>query len=131
VLLVLENIKKSLLPYPFSKKSFLYTFLHRFVIFSLVSIAWVFFRATDLAEAITLLSKITDLNFTFYAPSIACGLGFAQIALCFLVIFLLLLSYLLPKNLSFKKPEYVIILMCFLIFLLGRDGRSEFIYFQF
>jgi hypothetical protein len=65
---------------------------------------------------------------------ISAGKGPFNLAISLLVIGLLYISYLLPKNLSFKRNVTHIafnVITILLIFLIGVNGKAGFIYFQF
>lgn len=103
-------------------------------VFTLVSFAWIFFRAPTFSDAILYISKILQLDFSLNLIQIFAGNGPLNLTISFLVILLLYLSYLLPSNLNLKKnSNYILfnVITIMLIILIGVNGKSEFIYFQF
>lgn len=117
--------------------------------FTMVTIAWVFFRAENLDVAIQYLSRMFAMSESSYfqltkldihgLPSTYLGLPLWKFLLtCFLVPILLLSDYLVSKN-SFiwlkKKPSIYSYLFYSLvvvsIFVFGVFETKQFIYFQF
>lgn len=99
-----------------------------------VTFAWIFFRANSFNQAIQYISKIFEFDFNLNLIQISADKGSINLVLSITVIVLLYLSYLLPKNLSFKKESSHIafnVIAIVLIFLIGINGKAEFIYFQF
>ncbi len=90
--------------------------------FSMVTIAWVFFRANTISDAFQYLGRITSLKFD--------GLSFINIYDWLLVLTLIGLDYV-----RFKKYKiHVLIWIVMIIAIIGslnREMQSEFIYFQF
>lgn len=100
-------------------------------VFTFVCFAWVLFRCPDLASIQLYFTRLFTMGFALYAPIVTFGLGFAQLLLCVIVIGLLL-AY--EWRVSHNEGVFSwinLFVLCFLIFLLGRDGQNEFIYFQF
>lgn len=106
-------------------------FVKTLLVFGFVCLAWVFFRAENLAQAAQFFSILGQFRFSLYAPSVSFGLGYTQIALCLIVIVLLALVTAIPQKQIEKRPWLFLFCLIYLIFLLGRDGQNEFIYFQF
>ncbi|MEO8590288.1 MAG: MBOAT family O-acyltransferase [Flavobacteriales bacterium] len=96
----------------------------------LVTIAWVFFRAENVQQAMSILQGMLrfDGNWTRAAlavedSSLAPVTGLAVMAL-------LAFSYRLPYDLRLRWPRTFIVITTLTIILLGRNG-GDFIYFQF
>jgi len=127
-----DNIRKSLVSL---FRLFKYPGLHRsiniIIVFCLVSFAWVFFRAKDFSQAAIFYKKLFSFDFTLNLAQICAEKGPLNLVLSFVVIGLLFLSYLLPKNLKIKRNVLFLFTVVFLIVILGKNGSSEFIYFQF
>jgi alginate O-acetyltransferase complex protein AlgI len=104
------------------------------MVFVLVTFAWVFFRAKTLAQAEAFIGKLTAMDFSLNLWQIFAENGPLNFALSFLVIGILFLSYLLPKDLRFKRygsNMAFLVVTILLILILGKDATGEFIYFQF
>jgi len=103
-------------------------------VYSLVTFAWIFFRADSFSQAIEYINKIIEFDLSLNLVQISAEKGPLNLGISILVIVLLYLSYLLPKNLSFKKDFSHItlnVITILIIFLIGINGKAEFIYFQF
>lgn len=96
----------------------------------LVCIAWVFFRAENMEDAMLLLKKAAFFDFHFGLTAIVGKAGTFNFLLCLFVAFLLLVSYMLPYDLRLRYPKLFILTVIALMLFLGSDGK-EFIYFQF
>jgi len=107
------------------------TIVNRTIVFILVTFAWIFFRAENFHVANDMIHKLCKLDFSFNAFTITADKGPINFIISFFVILLLALSYLLPANLKFKNNLLFLIVITFLIITLGRDVKSDFIYFQF
>ena len=109
-------------------------FINIFTVYSFVTFAWIFFRADSFNQAILYIHKIVEFDFSLNLVQISAQKGLLNLAISLFVIILLYLSYLLPKNLSFKKISSHLlfnIIMILIIILIGVHGKTEFIYFQF
>ena len=104
------------------------------IVYLLVTFAWIFFRASSYDQAFEYIYKMFEFDFSLNLAQISAEKGPLNLVLSFAVIALLFISYLLPKNLSFKKQSTHIIfnvITILIIFLIGINGKAEFIYFQF
>lgn len=104
------------------------------IIFSLVSFLWIFFRSNDLEMAFSYCSKLFEFDFNFNLNILSVFKGPFNLILSVILIFILLLSYLLPDDLKFKNMRnslYFNVLSTLLILFLGISSEKEFIYFQF
>jgi alginate O-acetyltransferase complex protein AlgI len=99
--------------------------------FAFVSFAWIFFRATSMRQAFTVVRKIFRFELSFNLIQISGGLGPFNLFLSLLVVGLLLASYALPKTLRIRHNLSFACAVTAAIFLLGKGSASEFIYFQF
>ena len=109
-------------------------FINILTVYSCVTFAWIFFRANDLNHAMIYINKIIELDFSLNLVQISAEKGPLNLALSLCVIILLYVSYLLPKNLSFKKTSSYLLfnlIIILIITLIGVNGKTEFIYFQF
>ena len=109
-------------------------FINIMTVYAFVTFAWIFFRAKSFSQAILYIKEILEFDFSLNLVQISAGKGPLNLVISVSVIFLLYLSYLLPKNLSFKKDSTHIafnVVTLLLIFLIGINGQAEFIYFQF
>lgn len=103
-------------------------------VFVLVTIAWVFFRAANMTEAMQMMKLIFSFDGHVDPIQLYAGKGSFNFALTFLVITFLMLVYFLPKDLHFKslfRNVTFLSVSIFLLFILSKDASGEFIYFQF
>ena len=104
------------------------------LVYFLVTFAWIFFRANSFNQAIVYINKIIEFDFSLNLVQVSAEKGPLNLLISMLVIIMLYFSYLLPKNMSFKKVSYHIVfnvITILIIFLIGINGKAEFIYFQF
>ncbi len=106
-------------------------FINQLVIFALVTFAWIFFRAPNFTIARAAINKFLEFNFTYNMVQICAEKGPLNLALDFVAILLLCLSYYLPKNLKLRNNLLFLCVTTFIIIILGKNGLTEFIYFQF
>jgi D-alanyl-lipoteichoic acid acyltransferase DltB (MBOAT superfamily) len=103
-------------------------------VFILVTIAWVFFRAANMNEAMQMMKLMFNFDGHVDAIQLYAGKGAFNFGLTFLVIIFLMLAYFLPKDLRFKNMKRNVAflsLFIFLLFVLSKDATGDFIYFQF
>lgn len=108
--------------------------VEQFLVFVLVTIAWVFFRAGSLDEAMQMMKLMFSNDISFNLTQLSAGKGPFNLALSFLAIIFLVLAYFLPIDMKFKNLKANIgflIIAIFLLFVLSKDAQGEFIYFQF
>ncbi len=133
-----------------NRESKIYHWWERIVTFVLVGFAWIFFRANNLSDLGTLISKLfTDwsgVNYIKTAMSIL-DISGAEILLIVLAVFVMnFLDLLIMQNkdsirfnsydakASVRDYSYVYLILCIAVawfVLLANDGASSFIYFQF
>mgnify|MGYP003113499147 CR=1 FL=1 len=104
------------------------------LVFTIVTFSWIFFRADSVPQAVEYLNKLFDFDFSFKLVQVCAEKGPLNLLISIFSILLLYLSYLLPKNLKFKKEGHSILFITItilLIILIGINGEAEFIYFQF
>jgi len=106
-------------------------FINQVIVFGLVTFAWIFFRAKDFGQAKDMIAVLSRLDFSLHLTVICAEEGPLNLLFSFGVIGLLLLSYLLPKDLRLKRSTTFIFLATLLIIIFGKDAAAEFIYFQF
>ena len=97
---------------------------------ALAVFAWIFFRANNMPDALSLIETAASLKGSWSPGALTAGTGLFNFAISLLVVGLLAVSYLLPYHLKLKHPRTFIVLTVLVIVLLGRNG-DEFIYFQF
>ncbi len=103
-------------------------------VFLIVNFLWVFFRAQSIDEAILFFNKILELDFSLNQNIIFAYKGPVNLILSIMLIIFLLVSYCLPNDLNFKKPNTHLLfnfILILVILFLGINGQNEFIYFQF
>ena len=109
--------------------------------FSLVSIAWIFFRATSFENAINILYDGLLLNHNAFVPIVVSDFGwaFSLDTLRFLIaviLFMFFIEYKKYFSLEYigRNSIYEVVLNSFVLFLLvffGIFNSASFIYFQF
>ena len=127
--------------YFFKKENTINKIVSMLITFSVVSVAWVFFRAANFTDAFGLLKNLLFLNTSteFYPLVSIKTLEFGASSLfisCFVIIFTL---YVEKRSdtllLSFNNKRTADIIFCavvlILVILLGVFQRNSFIYFQF
>ena len=103
-------------------------------VFLIVNFLWVFFRAQSIDEALIFFNKILELDFSLNQNIIFAYKGPINLILSIMLIIFLLVSYCLPNDLNFKKPNTHLLfnfILVLVILFLGINGQNEFIYFQF
>ena len=94
--------------------------LNILMVYIAVTFAWIFFRANSLNQAIAYITKILEFDFSFNLVQVSAQKGPLNLVISLAVIILLYFSYLLPKNLGFKKNSSHLafnVIMILLIFL--------------
>ena len=100
--------------------------------FSVVTLAWVFFRAESLNHAAEIFQRLFAFDFATTTSQLFADKGPLNFLLSLAVIGLLFVSYLLPSDLSKVKYKNLFLITTFvIIFLIGKNSNAEFIYFQF
>jgi D-alanyl-lipoteichoic acid acyltransferase DltB (MBOAT superfamily) len=107
------------------------------ITFSLISFAWIFFRAENISHALAYISKMFSYSI-LSKPDITILGKFKTITLCLSILFLIIIEWIdrsrdhglktLPKNTILRWSVYIFIAL--LIIELG-GSQKEFIYFQF
>jgi len=92
--------------------------------FSMVCVAWVFFRAESVGEAVEYLLRMKEFNSTVPPLNWDFLLGAFAISCCVLLEFLPR-----PKSLIIQDWELAVLLI--LTILCSQSNNAEFIYFQF
>jgi len=123
-----ENIGNSILRNRFKLGRNL---LNQFITFILVTLAWIFFRATSINQAFEVLKIIGKRDFSLNPQTLSAGTGVFNLIFSFFILGLFCLTYFLPKILNFKNNTVFIIATTLLIIILGKNGTNEFIYFRF
>jgi alginate O-acetyltransferase complex protein AlgI len=99
--------------------------------FALVSLAWVFFRATSLTQAFDIFARLFEFEFRAELTQLAAERGPFKLALCFFVLGLFTLSSRLPRALPLRWHTALALGVTVLIVTTSAGVESEFIYFQF
>jgi D-alanyl-lipoteichoic acid acyltransferase DltB (MBOAT superfamily) len=116
---------RHLIPSFYELLSILFTFI-------LICITWLFFRATDISQALDYLMNI--ISFDISRPK------YVDLTLLFLIGSLILIDWITREEgfdvtlISFKRKwhrQTIYIYIFLLIFFFGVFGKNEFIYFQF
>ncbi|CAN5269130.1 MBOAT family protein [soil metagenome] len=109
-----------------------YSFLKWFITFNLVCLAWIFFRANTVSDAVYILEKIMSVKgFTYTAGSI---MVFNEIVYCIIIILCLLFGeWYLRASSQFSNAKKISIAASLIIacYFLGIFNETQFIYFQF
>ncbi len=99
-----------------------------------VTFAWIFFRAQNFSEVVNYLAALFTGGFNPTMMALCAGQGPVVLLYCFIVSFLLGLSYLFPLDCKMKTlwGHTFFASICILaIIFLGQPTGGEFIYFQF
>lgn len=104
-----------------------------FTTFFIVCFAWIFFRSESFSESLLIIKNIIELDFSFNLVQWCAEEGPFNLFLSFLVVLMLILSYLLPMNYKFSINKSILfnLILLVIIIILGENGKEEFIYFQF
>jgi D-alanyl-lipoteichoic acid acyltransferase DltB (MBOAT superfamily) len=109
-----------------------FAFMKWLITFNLICMAWVFFRANSVQDAIYILEQILSLNKFYYSSGNI--MAASEIYYCAVIIILLMLGewYLkrLPK-LSNANKLFVTSVLFVISYLFGVFNEAQFIYFQF
>ncbi len=100
----------------------------------LVMVAWVFFRAQDWGQLSSMLGKLFSVPRFTSLMALCAGQGPMTFAACWLGVGLLGLSYLAPRDCSFRTARGAFVFTAgaiLTIIFLGAPAKGEFIYFQF
>jgi alginate O-acetyltransferase complex protein AlgI len=100
------------------------------LLFALVSLLWVFFRADNVTQAFEFYQQLFAMDFSQSLFELTGWKGTINFFLSFLAIGLLSLSYRIPESWKQTFTWQYLFVLTVLIILLGKNG-NEFIYFQF
>lgn len=109
-----------------------FAWLKWLITFNLICIAWIFFRANNLSDAIYILNKILSYRPFFYSANYL--MMPAEIYYCFFIILALIAGERYLQNaveLSNPKKIISVIVLVFACYFLGIFNEAQFIYFQF
>lgn len=134
--LILNKILSRIIPTNVTRYGF-YRFISIFITFHLVTFAWLFFRAKDMAVVSQMLSQIFN-HFEFYHMS-SIIVGYYKFFILLLTGFII---HWLPASVKeiyrgwFIQQNYVIkaiiiIIVVFILYQVTSSGLQPFIYFQF
>ena len=113
---------------------FAFKILNIGLVHTVVTFSWIFFRAESVNQAVEYLNKLTQFDFSVNLVQLCAEKGPLNLLISLMSIGLLYLSYLLPKNLQFRNDLYsmiFIVMTMLIIAIIGINGETEFIYFQF
>ena len=99
-----------------------------------VIFAWIFFRATSIAQALDFIQMIAKCDFSCSMSALCAGSTPFAFLFRWWVIALLGITYLTPKDAKFETSKGYLAFILFLIFsiiVFGQAAGGEFIYFQF
>jgi hypothetical protein len=105
--------------------------LNHLTMFVVITITWVFFRASSISDAFHILAKGLNVLDWHYSAALFIGKGPITFGFMVLAVLLLAASYLLPKDMKLKHSLAFQLVGTVIIIVLGKSGSSEFIYFQF
>lgn len=131
VLLIIE----SMIPKSSKRDNLIKTALKTIFTFSLICITWVFFRASNITDAVSILGKIIRFEGPFYPGNPKDHFYYACVAIMALMFFEFITEYkphlykLLPNTLVARYCYYTLVAM--IIMLFGVFSEGQFIYFQF
>jgi alginate O-acetyltransferase complex protein AlgI len=111
----------------------LYAQVARLCTFGFITVAYVFFRSSGLAQVRAVFATLFRHQISFNLTQICAGVGPFNLLLSFAAIGLLGLSHLFPSHRRASGPQ-ALLLACAasgMIVLFGKDSASAFIYFQF
>ena len=96
--------------------------------------ASIIIEINNIDQAIEYIVKIFAFDFSSNLVQLCADKGPTNLIISLFSIFLLYITYMLPSDLSFKKiSSHLIfnIILIIIITLIGVNGKTEFIYFQF
>ena len=99
-----------------------------------VIFAWIFFRATSIAQALDFIQMIAKCDFSCSMSALCAGSTPFAFLFRWWIIALLGITYLTPKDTKFETSKGYLAFILFLIFsiiVFGQAAGGEFIYFQF
>lgn len=106
-------------------------YLNQVIVFSLVTFAWIFFRAENFDQANQVIAKIFSFDFSLNLAKIFAHQGPVNMALTFFSIFLWVVIPFPKYKENPSRNVLFLVLITILIITLGKNGATEFIYFQF
>ena len=131
-----------------SKTSWLKNFMQITITFFIVNIAWIFFRANTISDAMLIITKIfsfetilifwstiTELFIQWNIPGLNLGLGAYQLSIAMISLILLLIVHMIREHDIVIKKQWVqataYMILILLILYFGQFKQYPFIYFQF
>ena len=116
------------------KKVNLPKFINVLFVYTLVVFAWIFFRSDTISDAFLYIKQLGQFNVEYNLVSLCAETGVLNLFTSIFTLILLVTSYFLPRNLEFSSLlKYCIfnIVLLVIMYLLGTNEQTEFIYFQF
>ena len=127
------------------KKNFIYNLFRIAVTFSLVTFAWIFFRANSISDAVYIITHLFTgwaviFNFSGVLQAVSFGLLKRELAVALVSVFFMVFVHIVRKHDTMEQliskqrvvlrwSVYLVILLWILAF--GESGGEDFIYFQF
>jgi D-alanyl-lipoteichoic acid acyltransferase DltB (MBOAT superfamily) len=105
--------------------------LKHLVVFTLVSLAWIFFRSQNFAQAFSVFKNLTDFKLDWRLSQVSALLSPFNLLLCILTIPLLFAIDNIRVSTYRKHLLLFFIIGTLLIILFGKSNEAQFIYFQF
>jgi alginate O-acetyltransferase complex protein AlgI len=105
--------------------------LRQLIVFTIVSLAWIFFRSQNFDQAFSVFRKLAELNIDWRLGQISAELSPFNLLLCFIMIPLLFIIDNIKLSTYRKHLLLFFIVGTLLIILFGKSNEAQFIYFQF
>jgi D-alanyl-lipoteichoic acid acyltransferase DltB (MBOAT superfamily) len=107
------------------------TIWRKLLVFSLVTLAWIFFRSKDFNQAFQVLKNIFSFQFNLEINQISAFISPLNMLLCWICIPLLFLIDNIKFSTYRKHLLAFLVAGTLLIITLGKSNEAAFIYFQF
>lgn len=101
------------------------------IVWLYLSFSWIFFRSETIHQAFLVIKKLFSFDLSVNYVQLFAGRGPLNFVVTITSLILFYVMSLLLKNKSKKFDLLYILLLVFTIIILGKNGQSEFIYFQF
>ncbi|MEO8582376.1 MAG: MBOAT family O-acyltransferase [Flavitalea sp.] len=106
-------------------------FLAQTFIFLLVSVTWIFFRASNFKQALQVFKNLFAVKIDLHLTEITANKGPYNLVLCFGALLLLYVMQNIPTNIYKTNTITSWVCACLLLIILGKNNAAQFIYFQF
>ncbi len=101
------------------------------IVWLYLSFSWIFFRSETIHQAFLVIKKLFSFDLSVNYVQLFAGRGPLNFVVTIASLMLFYVMSLLLKNKSKKFDLLYILFLVFTIIILGKNGQSEFIYFQF